>query len=495
MSVGGIARGGLFLFVGLVTAAVLAYVYWFLISLISGPEVVGIASSIVSLSTLVSGIATLGVPLGVQRFLGRAYSHKKVKSVNVFFWSSFVFVLALCLLSATIIWCIAFTNMPFTGFSSIMLFLTGFIVILSFSGSIVALFVSTTRTEYIPISTLVSSIVMLCSGVYLVHLGFGWFGAVTGIILYNVALELLMLFFAWRELKRIGGVKIRGSLRALQQSLRAGFPSWLPYVITLLGQQLSLLTVFQFQGSYQAGVYYIAYAIFSILYMLPSSFMSILFPILSGTTGGGREIAWKVLKLCLALTCPLTAFLMIYSAFPLSIIGQEYIKAALTLTLLASCTIPLTFISAVTNLVYASGSYGKVLGIGLLTNVPRVVLYFLFVPIYGGFGAALSFLVGTLPGLVAAIYVSRIANFKVSRRKIVAAIAAPFVGALVSFLIGLDWLLGGTVILLSSLFVYGRLGVVERRDLTDIGRAFASEKTIAKAGERLHWLLKIIYGE
>jgi O-antigen/teichoic acid export membrane protein len=146
-------------------------------------------------------------------------------------------------------------------------------------------------------------------------------------------------------------------------------------------------------------------------------------------------------------------------------------------------------------LVYASGSYGKVLGIGLATNMPRVVLYFLLVPIYSGLGAALSFLTGALTGLIAAIIVSGKVHFKVSLRKITVAIVAPSTITLVSLLMGFSWLIGGSLILLVSILFYGRLGVVERDDLAEVARAFASEKTIAKASERLNRLLKIIYGE
>jgi O-antigen/teichoic acid export membrane protein len=136
-----------------------------------------------------------------------------------------------------------------------------------------------------------------------------------------------------------------------------------------------------------------------------------------------------------------------------------------------------------------------VLGIGLAINVPRVVLYFQLVPIYGGYGAALSFLTGAVTGLCVAIVVSKKIHFGVSFRKISIAIIVPFTAAITCYLVGLGWLIGGAVILLACTLFYGRLGVVERSDLSEIARAFASEKTVAKLGERLSKLLKIIYGE
>jgi O-antigen/teichoic acid export membrane protein len=492
--VGGVARGGLFLFIGLVAGSILGYIYWFLVSFFGGAEIVGIASSVVSLSSLVAGITVFGLPTGVQRFLGRDFTHKRTESLNTYFWSSFIFIVTLCLLSAFALWVIAILNVPLIGFSKTMLISAGFLVFLSFSGILSALLVSIIHTGSIAVSYIVASLAKLGSGVLLLYLGLGWFGAVMGILFSSLSMVVLMLFFALRELRRLGGIRIGFSFKALRESLRAGSVVWLPGVVALLGQQLGILTVFGIQGESEAGTYFIAYTIFGLVSMLPSSFMSILFPILSGLTDGGREAAWRVLKICLALACPPTAFLMLYSGFPLSLVGGNYIEAAPTLALLASSIIPLILISAVNSLVYAFGSYGKVLGMGLAVNVPQVMLYFLLVPLYGGFGAALSFLVGALTGLGAAIFVSRRVQFQVSKRKITVAVAVPLAAGLLSLLLGFGWLVGGIIILVASVFCYGRLGVVQRVDLAEIARGFASEKTIAKAGSKLNWILRIIYG-
>lgn len=337
--------------------------------------------------------------------------------------------------------------------------------------------------------------IKLLVGSLLVYFGYGWFGAVIGIITYYVFTIILMLVFASKVLRRLGGIKVTFSGKALWESLHAGFVSWLPGVVTLLGQQLSILAVFGIQGGFEAGTYFVSYVIFGIIYALPTSLMTVLFPVLSGLDERGGEVAWLALKLGLAIACPSAVFFVFYAAFPLSFMGAQYLNAAPVLVTLSASVIPLTFVSAVTSLVYASGSYGKVLGIGLATSVPRIVLYFLLVPVYSGFGAALSFFIGAITGIGAAIYASRKVNFKVSRGKIIAAVAFPFGAGLLCYVLGLSWLFGGITILLVSIFFYARLGVVERADLSEIARGFASDKTVSRLGERLGWLLRIMYGE
>lgn len=56
--------------------------------------------------------------------------------------------------------------------------------------------------------------------------------------------------------------------------------------------------------------------------------------------------------------------------------------------------------------------------------------------------------------------------------------------ALSCFLIGLNWLVGGVIILFYSIFFCGELGVVDRMTW-QTHLAFASEKIIVEAGERL----------
>jgi O-antigen/teichoic acid export membrane protein len=479
----------------MVVGSVLGYFYWLLVSYFGGTGIVGIASSVNALGALVGGIAGLGLPTGVQRFLGRDFTRKRAGSLNAYFWSSLVFSIALCILSGLIIWVIAFLNIPFIGFSETMLILTGFIIFLSFSGIFQALFISIIKTGSYAVSYILASLAKLALGVLLIYMGFGWFGAVMGLVFYSLSMIILLLFFALRELRRLGGVRIRFSFRALRESLVASSVAWMPGVLSLLGQQAGILAVWGIQGASVVGTFFIAYTIFSVVYMLPSSFMSLLFPILSGVTDGRGQVAWRVLKICLALGCPAAAFLIFYPGFLLSLVGRSYVVAATTLSVLAVSIIPLTLTSAVTSLVYASGSYGKVLGIGLALNLPQVVLYFELVPIYGEFGAGLSFLFGSVIGLVAAVIVSRSVRFHVSSAKIGLAALIPLLAGFLCLSLGFGWLIGGTVILLASVLSYGRLGVVERVDLAELARGFASEKTIAKASSDLNWVLRIIYGK
>jgi O-antigen/teichoic acid export membrane protein len=495
LSIGGIARGGIFLFTGSIIVSILGYVFWFLVSSYGGVETVGIVSSVVALSTLVSGIATLGLPSGVQRFMGREFGHNNIKKLNRYFWSSLAATAALCLLSAAIIWVVAFLHVPILEFSDSMLFFAGVLVLLNFQTVLGLLFVSTTKTEFSAVSTGVSATIRVVLGVCLVYLGLGWVGALVAVIFASLFQLASMALFALRELRRLGGVEVQFSGKAVRESLHAGAVTWFPGTVVLLGQQLGTLTVFGTQGGFGAGTYFIAYIVFSVIFLVPSSLNALLFPALSGLNAkNSRDLARRALKICLALACPIIAFVALYPELPLSIMSAQYLEASSTLSILVLSIIPMTFNYVVGSLVYAAGDYRKLIAIDSTTGLSQVILYFVLVPIWQGMGAALSYTTGALVGSVVSMVVSRVVRLRAPSRQIAIAVMAPLAVALSCYLLRLGWLIGGTIILLSSIISYGRMGVVERSDLADIARAFTSEKTAARTGRRLNWLLRIIYG-
>ena len=47
------------------------------------------------------------------------------------------------------------------------------------------------------------------------------------------------------------------------------------------------------------------------------------------------------------------------------------------------------------------------MALGLASNIPRVVLYFLLVPAYGVEGAAISYTIGAVIGLISSLFIAK----------------------------------------------------------------------------------------
>ena len=113
------------------------------------------------------------------------------------------------------------------------------------------------------------------------------------------------------------------------------------------------------------------------------------------------------------------------------------------------------------SLVYAYGWYRVVLLIGLFQNVPRLMLYFLLVPLYGGLGGALAYTVGAYTGLVYVGYLIHRIRYYVDWRSVGLAIGVSGVIALLVYLLRPRWFVGSLAIL-STYLLYLQLGVMTR---------------------------------
>jgi O-antigen/teichoic acid export membrane protein len=68
-----VGRGAVYPYIENIISMIFGHAFWFILSRIISPEIVGISSSLISVTTIFSTIAAVGVPLGAQRFLGKIF--------------------------------------------------------------------------------------------------------------------------------------------------------------------------------------------------------------------------------------------------------------------------------------------------------------------------------------------------------------------------------------------------------------------------------------
>jgi len=275
-------------------------------------------------------------------------------------------------------------------------------------------------------------------GVVLIILGWNALGIMLGYLaLYMFELPIFLMMIGL-----IGKLELKVLKNEALGLLKVGFATWPPTVIAELGQQLGVIFVYGLKGSTEAGLYYIAFAVAMAMMSIPTSIMGIMFPILSGLENGRMEVARKGIKLTLALVSPITMALMVYAEMVLSFISARYIEAASLLVLMLPSAIIAALAQGVSVLVYAEGMYNKVLGIGLLTSVPRVALYLALTPILSSLGAALAYLAGSIGSLAAALAIAHSIRFKLELRKFSVLVALPTLLGVLSYWIGLNLIIG-----------------------------------------------------
>jgi len=485
------ARGVLYLYINFIVGTVVGYLYWVIVSRMVKPEAVGLASTTVSIATLVSTLSIFGVPVGVQRFLGKAFGNHDANAFRSHFNGALVFLIfssgaaALILVGLSGLW-VSFIGIPnsFIVIAAIMAFTTGLATLFGVA------YTASIRTDVSLYGGVIASVARLVIGVLLISVGLEAFGIAVG---YLISSLFLLAFLAILGIRLLRLHVSRLTFLHTKEIVQAGFVNWVPTAIATIGTHLSVIAVYGFHGPLEAGLYYISFAMASVISAISASVMGLAFPILSGMTDGRKRACWRAIKLALVFTVPLTASLAAYPQVTLGFFSPEYAVASKMLLVLLFATVPQGLIDGVNSLAYAYGKYRLVLVMGLAISVPRTVMYMILTPSMGGLGAALALLSGTAIGLVAAFGVTKGIGLKFQWRDLI----VTFVPLLMVTVckIPIPWFLGVTIVLVGSALTYTRLGLVTRRDLKESAEAFLPQNILSIGLRRFGWILRMLFGK
>jgi peptidoglycan biosynthesis protein MviN/MurJ (putative lipid II flippase) len=117
--------------------------------------------------------------------------------------------------------------------------------------------------------------------------------------------------------------------------------------------------------------------------------------------------------------------------------------------------------------VYSYGNYRQVLAIGLATSIPRTLLYFILVPIFGGTGAAMSYTIGSVIGFIVSIVISKKVGMQIFWKELAYILVIPTtVGFLLSYF-GINYIVGIFATLILSYILFLKLLIITRSDIHD----------------------------
>jgi O-antigen/teichoic acid export membrane protein len=488
-----VTRGAFYLYLSTMISNVLGYVFWLVIFKLTTPYEVGLASTATSIAIILGNLTIFGIPIGIQRFLGKTYVERDLNSLKSYFFNGLTILMLssgslTCLMIILSRWLTNFTNIP-----TELLIVSSLIIFTNvFSSIFYALFISILRTDLVTYVNAGASVCRLIAGILLVLIGFGAFGIIFGYFTLSLVSLITYLILSFRI---VGFPRFALQMSYIGELLKAGGANWLPSVVQILGMQLGVIAVYGFMGAFQAGQYFIAYAIANVVFAIPYSFLSVMFPVLSGMENGRKRVSWKAIKLILSIVVPITVILAIYSKVVLGFFGSSYVEGWLILTLLLIGVAPFAIVQGVNILAYAYGFYGIVLSLGVVVSLPRTLLYLFLTPWFGGVGAAEAFLTGTITGTVCAIIVAKKIGLVLDWKALATIFFIPATLGLFSYFLALWWFLGAPLILITSMLVYARLKVITKKDLAEIARGFLPERIYKIGIEKLGWIIKMVYGE
>ena len=463
-----VGRGGAYIYVETFTSLILGYAFWFIMAKISTSEVIGTSAAVISLSTIFTTVVTLGIPNGVQRFLGKSFSEQKINDARIFVWIS-VILISIGIIISSLFFLIGqkWADNTF-GIKPDLVVVT---ILLIASSAMTTLFrsivIATLKTRILPIVMTISSSLKIVLSVILIMNGWEAPGLTIGYTMNQILASIILVVYL---------VTILGSSKAISKTsykevskniLESSTVSWIPALITTIGTQLGTIIVFGSQGAHQAGVFFIAFSIFSAVSGIMFSLFTIAYPALSAMTDGRKRLTWRITKMSLILALPFSAWLTFYSKNVMQLFNQNYVEGASALEVLLLSMLPIAVLTGVSTLVYSYGNYRQVLAIGLVSSIPRTVLYFILVPLFSGMGASISYTAGSILGLIVSIAIARKIGLQMSSKELVVLFFFPLGLALPLSYLGINYIASIIIIPIITWAVLLKIGIISRSDVQD----------------------------
>ena len=461
-------KGAAFLFIDSISGVFFGYFFWFILSKVTTPEIIGTASTLVSLSIIFVAVAMIGVANGVQRFLGKNFLEKNLGQAKVFIKAAILLVTIGIFASSAILLFLGDWILNYYHIDVVLVFITILLVAATcFTNLFRGIVISSLKTKILPVINIISGSIKIGLAIILVSIGMGAVGVMIGIISFFalssslLAINVIMII---KSSEKKSEIKLKDTIRL---TFSAGVVTWIPELIMKPGIHLGTIIVFGFQGASQAGVYFIGFSVFYAILQITFVLLTIGFPLLSGMSDGRKKLAWRLTKMSLAFGMPISSIFIFYANDILLVFGKEYSEGSFALQVLLFSMLPLIIGMGVRTLVYAYGNYRQVLAIGLGQNLPRIILYFILIPMYGILGAALSFTVGSIIGFIISIIIAKKVGLNIFAKDLMIIFAIPIVLGFVLSYYEINFALSIITILIVSYISYLRIGITTREDLND----------------------------
>lgn len=311
-------RNSIYLMINTLIMAIFGFFFWIIVARLYPSEEVGLATALIAVMTLITGLSVLGFNSGIIRYLPT--SQEKSKKIN----TSLTLVILSTIVVASIFLMFSKYISPklmFVHDSLILSFVFLFFMIISSTNSLVeSIFTAYRDTKFILIKNTIFSILKLIFPFFLVFLGaygiFGsWMTALTiGLI---VSIIILIIKFEYEPKFTAHDSIIKKIGRYSFSNYIAGFIGGLPAMI------LPLL-ILNNLGAEKSAYYYMAMMIAGLLFTIPQSTANSLFAEGSYNEEKLKHQIKKSVKIIAFLLIPAILITIFFGQYVLLVFGEEY---------------------------------------------------------------------------------------------------------------------------------------------------------------------------
>lgn len=457
--------------------AFLTYGFLVISSNYTGLDIIGIVGVLISSSLIFSSISNFEMGVGSKRYLGKYVSENNWLAFKQTTFATTLFVSVTSFLTILILW------NPWLNFTTIFGIDEKFFLIISimiFGANIQhvlrGVLTSYLKSKAVLVSTLIGSVSRFpLLAVYFYFNELNDFSISWSYSIFYVTTSIILVIFVMYWLTKINGSPVTNCFKNIKIIFKASIARWIPILIGVLGSRLGILAVFSNGTSADAGTYFIPYALFSILMLISTSTTQIIHPVFSGLTDkkSQEELLRKIIKVSFLVSAPIGSVMIFYSRSILEIFGKDFgLGEDIFVILLASFPL-IIFSESVYYLFYARGEYRNIFYLGLCGNIPRIILYFILVPLEGGIGAAIAFSVGSVFQMITTVFLIKQKKINVQYLQIIKITIIPILLGLGLFVTQID-AIGSLIIFFISYVIFFKLKIITEKDINEL---FSSKNT------------------
>lgn len=253
-----------------------------------------------------------------------------------------------------------------------------------------AIFIAIQKLQFSAAGLFISSLFTALTGLYLVRHGFGPLGAVSALIIGQVIYATILIIFMYKHEKLVlPAIK----LTEVKEIVIGSLPYGLLGILSLLYFRIDAILLSYLRGSFETGIYGVAYKFLEGVIFIPSAFSVALFPVLvkvhDYSLKDVRRLYFKSFKIMLGLG--LTVFLGYVLILPtiIAIVLPKYLSSIMAIKIL-SLSIPFMFIHipAVSVLLSTDRFLKPIILLSFVTLGFNIITNLIFIPQFGFMAAA-----------------------------------------------------------------------------------------------------------
>jgi O-antigen/teichoic acid export membrane protein len=504
LSIGKLASEGVWVTLGTIISGALGYAFLILMSKFVSPDILGSFGAVLALQSIVVGILNFGMQRGTQRFIGEAWGRQEYGRMWKYLLTSLLFASIITTVTALTVLILSVSDVSIANLNPEEQVFLSLLLVVSGGPSLLlgSLYYSVQKTKILALSQILGSSLKIVLGIALVLLWPDFVALVMAYVIGSVAANIVLIIRLFDIRRELGVGNSLQSARSrfllgfaeLRGLMHASFASWVPEALRVLGDAIGLLGIYAVMGSVSAGIYFVAFAIASVVYIIPGTILGIMMPMLSAMQDGRKRMSSRAIQLALIVSVPISMLLILYAQPILSVIGREYSEGSVLLQLLLLGAIVASISRGYVNYIYVQNRYKHIAIIGAVISGSQLLCYSVLIPAIGEVGAAISYSLGFFVSLVAVFISSRMTGFRIDWSGNGKSIAIPGMIAMTLYILGVHWSIGAPLLLFGSLLSYTRLKLLTADDIAEVLRSLASEKIISRLAPYSVPVMKVLYG-